>query len=91
MKDEQVLQIFMQVLSDANRLKIVRFIADEEKSVSQIVETMGLSQPLVSHHLRVLREQSILETRRQGPFVFYSLSDTRLLEALSLLLELASP
>ena len=85
------LQIFMQVLSDANRLKIVRFIADEEKSVSQIVEHMGLSQPLVSHHLKALREQMILETRRQGPFIFYSLSDTRLLKALSLLLELACP
>lgn len=91
MKEEQILQLFMQVLSDANRLKIVRFIADEEKSVSEIVENMRLSQPLVSHHLRALRDQNILVTRRQGPFIFYSLSDTRLLDALSLLLELACP
>jgi len=81
----------MQVLSDANRLKIIRFIADEEKSGSQIVEHIGLSQPLVSHHLKALREQMILEPRWQGPYIFYSLRDTRLLKAQSLLLELANP
>lgn len=89
MADEQVLQNFLQVLGDANRIRIISYIADEERSVSQIVENMGLSQPLVSHHLRVLREKNILHTRRQGPFIFYSLKDGRLTAALSVLLELA--
>jgi len=39
-------------LGDENRLRILLAIGDDKKSVSQIVEATGLSQPLVSHHLK---------------------------------------
>jgi DNA-binding transcriptional ArsR family regulator len=74
-----LLQQVFQTLSDANRLKIIKFISDGDRSVSQIVEETKLSQPLVSHHLRMLREGHILETTRNGPFIFYRLKDRRLL------------
>jgi len=81
------LQALFQTLGDANRLRIIRFVGDQRRSVSEIVGAVGLSQPLVSHHLRILREQSILNPTRDGPFIYYELSDARILEALGLFSE----
>lgn len=79
------LQLLLQALGDANRLRILRFIGSGVRSVSEIVSEVGLSQPLVSHHLRAMRERGILETRREGPFVYYRLCDGRLCDALGFL------
>ena len=90
MDDANKLQHLFQTLGDANRLKIIKFIEDKERSVSEIVEDLGLSQPLVSHHLRVLREREILQTKRNGPFIYYKLNNRKLLDALGLFLDIAS-
>ena len=76
---ENIKSIFHN-LSDISRLKIVYFIGDSEKSVGEVVEYLGLSQPLVSHHLKKLRECGILNTSRKGPFVNYYLSENKSLE-----------
>ncbi len=83
-----ILQRIFQTLSDANRLKIITFIHEGECSVSQIVEETSLSQPLVSHHLRALREGHILETTRNGPFIYYRLKDKRLLHILDSMIKI---
>ncbi len=88
MEDALRLQIVFQTLGEANRLRIIRFIDRKECSVSQIVEATQLSQPLVSHHLRALRENQIVEAKRQGPFIYYKLRDVRLLDVLGSLLEI---
>jgi DNA-binding transcriptional ArsR family regulator len=82
------LQQYFQILGDTNRLKIINFINKHEKSVSEIVIDMQLSQPLVSHHLRILKESQILETKRVGPFIYYRLKDQRLLDVLGLFTEI---
>lgn len=89
MDDTIKLQLFFQTLGDSNRLKIINFIGERDCSVSEIVESVGLSQPLVSHHLKTLRESGILETERKGPFIYYKLKDKRILSALGILLEIA--
>jgi DNA-binding transcriptional ArsR family regulator len=88
MNDMMPLSDILQVLSDANRLNIIAFIGTGEYSVSQIIGHVALSQPLVSHHLRALRENRILETNRKGPFVYYKLTNVKLLEFLGLLEEI---
>lgn len=82
------LQSLFQTLGDASRLKIIYCIGEKECSVSEIVEFTGLSQPLVSHHLKAMRDKQILETYRKGPFIYYKLKDKRLLSALGIFLEL---
>ena len=86
----QKLQSCFQILADANRLRIIKFIGEKEHSVSDIVKATGLSQPLVSHHLRTLRNGQLLETKRQGAFVYYKLKDKKLLDALGLFAEIAN-
>ncbi len=90
MQDWTKLRLFFQTLADANRLRIIKVIGQERRSVSEIVEATGLSQPLVSHHLRLMREQGILETQREGPFIYHRLKETRLLEALGFFAEIAA-
>jgi DNA-binding transcriptional ArsR family regulator len=88
MDDLKKLQLIFQTLSDYNRLGIIRFICEGESSVGEIVKATKLSQPLVSHHLRILKENGILETKRNGPFIFYYIRDKKILDAINLFLEL---
>ena len=71
-----------KALAETNRLRILHTIGDGELTVSQIARSGDISQPLVSHHLRALREAGILQTRREGPFVYHSLADPGLLRRL---------
>ncbi|MDD3579806.1 MAG: metalloregulator ArsR/SmtB family transcription factor [Desulfobacca sp.] len=69
-------------LSDSNRLRILLFISGGKKSVSAIVEELELSQPLVSHHLKELKRSLLVKVERQGPFIYYELSDARILDVI---------
>lgn len=79
-KPNSALAAAFQTLGDPNRLKILAFIGSRVCSVSEIVGATGLSQPLVSHHLRILRERKLVDTKRQGPFIYYQLHDSGILE-----------
>ncbi len=82
------LQAVFQTLADYNRLNMIKSIGDKECAVGEIVRITGLSQPLVSHHLRTLKENGFLETKRKGPFIFYFLRDKQILYALDIFLEI---
>lgn len=64
-----------RALSDASRLQILQILFGGEHSVQDICEMTAMSQANVSKHLSVLAEQGIVEKRRQGLFVFYSIAD----------------
>ena len=76
-------------LADENRLRILLAIGDDRKSVSQIVDMLGLSQPLVSHHLKELRRCHLLTVERQGAFVYYQVSNGAILPLLARMDEMA--
>jgi DNA-binding transcriptional ArsR family regulator len=76
MDDGLKLQTLFQRLGDVNRLRIIRIIGNQTRSVSEIVEMTRLSQPLALHHLRVLKEQNILKIKQEGLFVYF-LNKTR--------------
>lgn len=71
-----------RALSDENRLRILLFLSEGKKSVSQIVEKLELSQPLVSHHLRELKRTLLVEVERKGPFVYYWLDKPEVVDLL---------
>jgi len=60
------LRLVHKALADVNRLRIVRRLAESEASVSELIDHVGLSQPLVSWHLARLRLAGLVETRRAG-------------------------
>jgi len=75
---------FFKSLADENRLRIISNLADAPKSVSQVVEETGLSQPLVSHHLKELKNNLIVKTERKRSFVFYELNEPTLIELIKI-------
>lgn len=77
-------------LADESRLRIFLTVAGGPLSVSKVVEQVGLSQPLVSHHLRELRRASLVQVERKGPFVFYQASGPKVMAALEALADLVS-
>jgi len=80
---------FVKVLGDSNRLSIIRAIGNDARSVTEIITSTGLSQTLVSFHLQNLRDAGVVNTRREGPFIYYSLSDLNLLDVLETLAVMA--
>lgn len=73
----------LKVLGDTTRLGIALSIGRDSRSVTEIVTDAGLSQTLVSFHLRIMREANVVRTERNGPFIHYSLSNPLLLQILS--------
>jgi len=65
-EDLRELRIFHKALADVNRLRIVRRLAAGPATVGDLIETVGLSQPLVSWHVSKLRAAGVVETRRAG-------------------------
>ncbi len=65
-EDLRELRVFHKALADVNRLRIVRRLAEAPATVTELIDHVGLSQPLVSHHLRRLREAGLVESRRVG-------------------------
>ncbi len=64
--DLRELRVFHKALADVNRLRIVRHLAEGQATVTELIDHVGLSQPLVSHHLRRLREAGLVTSRRAG-------------------------
>jgi ArsR family transcriptional regulator, arsenate/arsenite/antimonite-responsive transcriptional repressor len=66
----------LRVMADPARLRIVSLLAhaaDAEACVCELTAPLGLSQPTVSHHLKVLREAGLLAREQRGRWVFYRL------------------
>lgn len=64
----------LKALAEPARWRIVERLAVEELCVCHLVEDLDLAQPLVSHHLKVLREAGLVESERFRQWVYYRLS-----------------
>jgi ArsR family transcriptional regulator len=64
--DLRELRRFHKTLADVNRLRICRVLAQGPATVTELIESVGLSQPLVSWHLGKLREVGLVSARRHG-------------------------
>lgn len=65
----------LSVLGESARLSIVVYLMDKPASVGEITEFLGMSQPAISHHLRLLKDARILRAEKKGKQVYYSLND----------------
>jgi DNA-binding transcriptional ArsR family regulator len=72
-------------LADPNRIMILYELSAGSKNVTELCNALNMPQPLISRHLKILRERSMVTTERRGTVVIYSLADVRLTQALDLL------
>ena len=78
-----VAAIRFRALGDETRLRLLELLAAGEFTVTELMESLGLGQSLVSHHLRTLRQAGLVSVRRDGRWIYYStaggaLASTRL-------------
>ena len=74
-------------LANESRLMIVCVLSEGELSVGQLNQRIKLSQSALSQHLAVLREQGMVQTRRESQTIFYRLADTTAINIIELLHE----
>lgn len=76
------LAAFYKALSDESRLKIIKMLTGKELCVCEIIENLAISQPTVSHHLKILKYAGLINDKKEGKWVFYSLNTTNFLKLL---------
>ena len=69
---------FAKALADETRQKIMAMCCCQWISVNDIVERLDVSQPTVSHHLKVLKNAGLVKSERHGKKVFYTIDQERL-------------
>ena len=75
-EDAAVLARRMKALADPARIRLISMVAahaDQEACVCDLTEPLGLSQPTVSHHLRVLTDAGFLTRSKRGTWAYYTL------------------
>lgn len=65
----------LAILGDPVRLSIVVYLIGHTANVTEITEYLKMSQPAISHHLRLLKTSGILKSEKKGKLVYYSLVD----------------
>jgi ArsR family transcriptional regulator len=76
-----------KTLADPNRLMLLHELREGERSVSQLMEMSGLPQSNVSRHLAVLRERSLVTTRREGTTIYYRMANEKIGQACDMVRE----
>lgn len=76
-----------KALADPKRLLILNELRDDEKTVGELASSLELPQATVSQHLAVLRQRSLVYSRRQGVNVFYRIANHKVIGAFDLLRE----
>ena len=76
-----------KTLTNPKRIEILNTLKEGEKTVTELVEALGVSKANVSQHLAVMRHKGILTTRREGVNIFYSVANSKVIEACTLMRE----
>ena len=78
---------FFKAFADPTRLKILRALHEEEMCVCDLAAFLGVSESAVSHQLRLLRQMALVANRREGPVLYYHLTDAHVSQLVLVALE----
>ena len=76
-----------KAIADAKRLLIINELRDGPRSVGELADALGIPQANASQHLAILRDRGIVTARRSGSSIHYSLTSSKVVEAIDLLYE----
>ncbi len=83
-KDKQLYSIHSEIcktLTHPIRLEILDTLRNGEKTVTQLVDSIGVAQSTVSRHLSIMRSTGVVSTRREGVSIFYRISSPHIIAA----------
>lgn len=81
----------LKVLANEDRLLLLCQLSQGERCVGELEAALGIHQPTLSQQLGVLRNEGLVNTRRQGKHIFYSVANPATLEILALLYRIYCP
>ena len=73
LNEKQTAAIF-KAFCDENRIKILQLLIDGEKCACRLLEAMNITQPTLSHHMKTLLDSGIVNGRKEGKWMHYSIS-----------------
>lgn len=79
---------FLKVIGEENRLKILYMLKDGEKCVCEIWQCLDLPQNLVSHHLKVLKEHGLIQSRKEGQKIYYVIAKDEIMRRITALMHI---
>lgn len=74
-----------KVFSNPKRLEILNMLRNGEKTVSELMNLAGISQTNLSQHLAILRQRSVVATRKEGTSIYYEIADPKIIQACDLM------
>ena len=63
-----------KALGDKTRLEIVVMLADGEKCACKLLEALSVTQPTLSHHMKILCDSGVVISRKEGKWIYYKIS-----------------
>ena len=84
MTNEEIARVF-KAFCDESRIKILRLLVGGEKCACVLLEELDISQPTLSHHMKILTESGIVVSRREGKWIHYSIDNVEGLKVVELL------
>ena len=68
----------LKALANETRLKILRLLSEKEMCVCELTVALDLTQPTASHHLNILENMELIKDRKEGKWIFYSVTNPEL-------------
>lgn len=73
-QDIKNIPVIFKAFCDENRIKILKLLAGGEKCACRLLEEMNVTQPTLSHHMKILCDSGIVTGRKEGKWMYYSIS-----------------
>lgn len=73
MKKMILLLPYLKALCEEKRLRAIYLLLEREMCICELMEELNLSQPAVSHHMKILKQAGLIRDRREGRWIFYAL------------------
>ncbi|MGN0516558.1 ArsR/SmtB family transcription factor [Eubacterium sp.] len=86
--DEKRIALIFKALCDENRVRIIRLLGSGEKCACKLLDELNITQPTLSHHMKILCDSEIVVGRKEGKWMHYSLSVNGVEKAKEILNEL---
>ena len=88
--DRQMAYVF-KALGDENRIQILKLLHNGEKCACKLLDALNISQPTLSHHMKILCDAGIVTGRKEGKWVHYSMCGEGVAQVRALMKDLLSP
>ena len=89
--DEKQTTLIFKAFCDENRVRILKMLQSGEKCACKLLEELNVTQPTLSHHMKILCDSGVVAGRKEGKWMHYFLSQEGIKAATDCLIELTAP